>query len=184
MPSQTEHFVDVALPISDVHTASRVCQQFRGLSQVLQLANALFLFVRHTRRINPPLQRIRAVKLASVPEFDRRQTHWQPFAGSYQTGVHQNAATGVKPCAPFVACRYLLQESDRCGIFTPIRQLRRVVKNQKGEATASGKSLASVGKMAGDKIGLADPFVANVAVSCLRVGPVLTCPRRGRTYST
>src|SRR6266702_7642167 len=183
MLSQTEQFVDVALPISDVHAASRVCQQFRGLSQVLQPANAFFLFDRHTRRINPSLQSIRAVKLVSVPEFDRRQTQWQPFAGSYQTGVHQNAATGVEPCTPFVACRYLLQDSDRCGIFVPIRQLRRVVKNQKGKATASGKSLARAGKMTGENIGFADPFVAKEAVGRLGVGPVLTCPRRGRTYS-
>src|ERR1039458_10746829 len=97
MLSQTEQFVDVALPISDVHTASRVCQQFRGLSQVLRPANALFLFDRHTRRINPTLQRIRAVKLVSVPELARRQTQWQPFAGSYQTGVHQNSATAPSP---------------------------------------------------------------------------------------
>src|ERR1017187_10792200 len=96
MLSQPEQFVDVALPISDVHTASRLCQQFRGPSHVLQPPNALFLFDRHTRRINPSLQSIRAVKLVSVPEFDRRQTQWQSFAGSYQTGVHQNAATGVK----------------------------------------------------------------------------------------
>ena len=97
MLTRTEQFVDVALPISDVHTTSRVCQQFRGLSQVLQPANALFLLDRHTRRINPSLQRIRAVKLVSIPEFDRRQTQWQPVVSGYQTGVHQNAATCIKP---------------------------------------------------------------------------------------
>ena len=45
MLCQTEQFVDVALPISDVHAALRIVQQFRGLSQVLQPASALFLFI-------------------------------------------------------------------------------------------------------------------------------------------
>ena len=53
-----------------------------------------------------------------------------------------------------------------------------------GEATASGKSLARAGKMTGENIGFADPFVAKEAVGRLGVGPVLTCPWRGRTYST
>ena len=65
----------------------------------------------------------------------------------------------------------------------PIRELRRVVKNKKGKAWASGKSLARAGEMTGDNIGFADPFVAKEAVGRLGVGPVLTRPRRRRTYS-
>jgi hypothetical protein len=53
-----------------------------------------------------------------------------------------------------------------------------------GGATASGKSLARAGKMTGQNIGFADPFVAKEPVGRLGVGPVLTSPRRGRTYST
>src|SRR5271170_959663 len=78
---------------------------------------------------------------------------------------------------------YLLQDSDRCGIFAPIRKLRRVVKNQEGKDAVSGKSLARAGKMTRENIGFADPFVAKEAVGRLGAGPVLTCPRRGRTYS-
>jgi len=52
-----------------------------------------------------------------------------------------------------------------------------------GEATASGKSLTRTGKMTGENIGFADPLVAKEAVGRLGVGPVLTCPRRGRAYS-
>jgi hypothetical protein len=69
------------------------------------------------------------------------------------------------------------------GIFVAIRKLRRVVKNQKGKASASGKSLARAREMTGENIGFADPFVAKEAVCGLGAGPVLTRPRRGRTYS-
>jgi hypothetical protein len=54
----------------DVHTATRIVQQFRGFLQVLQPANALFLFDRHVRRIDPTPQSIPAVELVSLPEFE------------------------------------------------------------------------------------------------------------------
>lgn len=181
---QTEQLVDVALPISDVHTASRIVQQLRGLSQVLQPANALFLFDRHTRRINPALQSIRAVELVSVPELDCCQAQWQAVAGGQKAVVHQNAATGVEPWTSVLgeACRDLLLNPDPPQVFMAVRELLRFVKNQNQKIAACGEPLSRRRKVASEDVRFADSIVAKETLGRLGVGPVLAGPRRSGAY--
>ena len=81
---QAEQLIYVAFPIPDMNTARRITEQLGGLAQVLQPTNALFFFNGHPRGINPALQRVRAVKLVSVPELDGGQSEGQAL-----TCVHQ-----------------------------------------------------------------------------------------------
>jgi hypothetical protein len=181
---QTEQFVDVALPISDVHTASRIVQQLRGLSQVLQPANAFFLFDWHTRRINPALQSIRAVELVLVPELDCCQAQWQTFARNDQAGMHQNSASGVmlRTSLAGVTRSHLLQNSHRSAVLTPKGQFRRVVKNKNRETAAGGEPILRRRKVASKNVCFADSIVAKEAIRSFGAGPVLASPRRGGAY--
>jgi hypothetical protein len=69
---QAEQLIYVALAIPDMNATLRITQQLRRLAQVLQPADALLLFDRYPRGIDPALQSVRAVKLVSVPKLDRR----------------------------------------------------------------------------------------------------------------
>src|ERR1700728_585442 len=111
---KTEQLINVALPIADMHAASRITEQLGGLTQVLQPADALLLLNRHARRVDPALQSIGAMEFVPAPELDSRQSERQTISRNHQAGVHQNAAVGVERRTPFVPCRYLVQDSDRC----------------------------------------------------------------------
>jgi hypothetical protein len=130
------------------------------------LASGYFLFFdRHARRIDAALQGISALKRVPVPELDCRQAQRQAFASCRQTGMHQNTAAGVMSRTTLLAegRGHLLQDSDRPGIFMPVRQLRRIVKNQNREATAGGKSLSRARETTCEDIGFADLIVAKEA---------------------
>src|SRR3979409_347132 len=73
----TEEFIDITLPISDVHAALWLFQQSGRLPHVLQPAVALLLLDRYARRVDPLLQLITAIELIPAPELDGRQAQWQ-----------------------------------------------------------------------------------------------------------
>lgn len=73
-----EQFVDVAPPISDMHTALGFAEQSGGLLQVFQPAKAFLFLNRDAGWIDLTLQCIRTFELASGPEFNRGQTKWKP----------------------------------------------------------------------------------------------------------
>jgi hypothetical protein len=69
---EAEHLVYVALAILNMNATLRITQQLRRLASVLQPADALLLFDRYARGVDPALQRVRAVKSVSVSKLDRR----------------------------------------------------------------------------------------------------------------
>ena len=120
------------------------------------------------------------VQLVSAPELDRGQAKRQTLLRGDQAGVHQNAATGVEPRAsrPAVPGRYLLQNADRLGVFMPIGELGRVVKNQDLAAPAVHEPFAGRSEVTGQNIRLADLAIAKEPVCRFRIGPALASPLR------
>lgn len=130
---QTEEFVNIALAISDVHGTIRIVQQCGGLLNVLQPANALFLFDRHTSRIDPVLQSVSSMKFISISELNCGQTEWQAFARGHETGVHQDPAGRV--IFTGVAYRSFLEDTYRTNVFTREGEFCRVAKNENRKPT-------------------------------------------------
>jgi hypothetical protein len=75
------------------------------------------------------------------PEFDRGQSEWKTFAGHCKTGMHQDAANGVRSEASSLVPSTvdIKGDTDRLAAFTLKREFGRVVQN-KDEALAAGKT--------------------------------------------
>ena len=93
---RTEQLVYVALAVTDVDASPWIGQERRGLLDVLQPPNALFLLDRNTRWIDLLLERGGPLKFLPSPEFDCRQPERQTFARHRHARVHQD---GRRPCA-------------------------------------------------------------------------------------
>ena len=55
------------------------------------------------------------------------------------------------------------------------------MKNQDRKVAPGSEPLPRGREVTGQDIGFADSIIAEKAISCLGIGPVLTCPRRRRT---
>src|SRR4029077_11964194 len=95
----TEQFVDIALAITDMDASSRITQKRRGVLDVFQPPNAFLLLDGNTRRIDLLLERGGPFEFLPGPEFDGRQSEWQPFGFHREARMHQDAANRVQPQA-------------------------------------------------------------------------------------
>ena len=111
----TEEFIDVALAVANVDTALPVCQSDGGRFQILQPANAFFLFNGHPCGIDLLFEGIASFKLASRPELDGSQSQRYPFGGDGQTGMHQQTAKRMQTGTTFSVLPHVSrgQQPDR-----------------------------------------------------------------------
>ena len=66
-----EELVDVALPVHNMYASAGFPQQLRGQLQVVQPANALFLFEGDPRGVDRSLQRVGSLEAIPRPKLDR-----------------------------------------------------------------------------------------------------------------
>src|SRR6266567_1110474 len=75
---RAEKLVDVALAITDMNASSWIIQKRRGLLQIVQPSDAFLLLDGNARRVDLPLERGGPFEFLPGPEFDGRQSEWQP----------------------------------------------------------------------------------------------------------
>ena len=68
---RTEEPLDVALPVPNMYASAGFPQQLRGQLQVVQPANALFLFEGDPRGVDRSLQRVGSLEAIPRPKLDR-----------------------------------------------------------------------------------------------------------------
>ena len=180
-----KQLIDVAFPISDMHTTSWLAEQLSGLTHVLQPADTLFPLDGHARRIDLPFRRVGTMKLVARPELHDRQPKWQAIDSRDQAGVHKNAATGVEAGTSRPSRRAgsnLLRNPDRLRMLMLVRELRRVMQHQHRRITVS-ETFPCRPEVSSQTVRFADPLVREESIRSLRVRPILRSPRRGRSYS-
>ena len=94
---RAEELIDIAFAITDVNAARRIAQRCRGLREVLQPADALFLLDRNSCQVHALLERCGSLEFLARPEFDRGQPEGKTFARHGQAGMHQDATNSVRP---------------------------------------------------------------------------------------
>ena len=179
---RAEELVDVVLTVADVDQPRRIAEEGRGLTHVLQPADALLSLDWHAGRIDPALERVRALELGPGPKLDRRQPQRQPLCRHGQAGVHQQTADGVhpEPAIGFPSARGCRDRADPLRSRTLIGELGRVLQHQ--DQPVGGRNAAARRvEMAGEDLGLADRLVREEAIGGLGVGPILAGQRDGRT---
>lgn len=124
----------VAAQVPEMEAPRRLPEQLCRLLQVLQPANALLGFDRHSRGMHFPLQRIGVFELAPGPKLDRRQPQSQPLGGDRQAGKPQDSADCALARTPIFAPAGIrpVQNANRLRALTGVDELRRVTEDQDG----------------------------------------------------
>jgi len=135
----------ISSPVSDVQrrSASIPWTVLRFSSQRM----LSFFFDRHTRRINPSLQRIRAVKLVRFQNLIAARPSGSPSRVTTKLECIRMPQLGVKPCTPFVACWYLLRFRSMRYLRADKTTLSCREEPEVGKPWLAGNSLARAGKM-------------------------------------
>src|SRR5689334_12438222 len=117
---RAEELIDIALTVSDVDAARRIAQDCTGLLEVLQPADALLLLDGNPRQVDSVLERRCSLEFLAGPELDRGQSKWKTFAGHCKTGMHQDAANGVRPKTSSLvpSAVNIIGHADRFGAFS------------------------------------------------------------------
>ena len=171
---RAEKLVDVALAITDVNASPWVTEKLRGLLDIFQPPDALFLLDGNARRIDLLLERGGPFEFLPGPEFDGGQPEWQPFGRHCEARVHQDAANRVRSHAPGLVPSAVdaLGYPDRVRALSLVGELGRVVEHKDG-TTGGDRAVTRRLKVTGQDVRLADSVVREKAIGRLGVGPIL-----------
>ena len=131
-PGRAEQLVDVALAITDMDASSGMSEKLSGLLDILQPPDAFLLLDWDARRIDLLLERGGSLEFLPGPEFDRRQSEWQPLSRHDKAGVHEDATNRVRSQAACLVTPAVdaLGDADRVCVLALIAELGRVVEHK------------------------------------------------------
>lgn len=152
--------VDVALPVTHMHTALGRAHERDGLTQVLQPAVALLRLDRHACGIDVPLERERSLEFRSGPELHCRQTEGCAGEGDGQARMRQYPAQGQHVRLPSLVAPGVdgLGEADFARLRAAVDKFGRDLRD-KDRTFARRNARRSRGEMAGENAVFGQPRV-------------------------
>ncbi|HEY6264681.1 MAG TPA: hypothetical protein VIW93_07755 [Candidatus Acidoferrum sp.] len=173
-----KELVNIALQVADVNAAFRIVQKGRGLLQILQPADAFFLFNRHARGIDFLLESVAAYEFASRPELHSRQAQGQSIGGHRQAGMHLNSAHNVvlQLSVQVPSHGKSMQNANRADVLPVIGKFRRIVKDQ-NSGIRSNESLVCRLEVSSKNVLFVHAVVGQKTIGCFCVCPVLANQR-------
>ena len=126
---EAEQFVDVALPVCDVHAALRRAEESHRLAEVLKPAIAFLGFDGHTGGVHVPLEGPGPLELGARPELSGREAERCARERDGETGMHQHAAKRVHVGLPRLVAPAVdsPRKADLARVCASINELGRVL---------------------------------------------------------